>query len=437
MAWSSLLSPPSSALSLAGLRREDRATKGEITKQVWAARRFDCSLFGSVSKRRVCTLLCWESTRRSMCSPDDVLKCVPYKSRGELDWNESNYGESLNDASDYVPCFKPLKNESLVTLVHFQRYFIPLVYTLVFILGSMGNSLVLLILIKFRRNRSTTENFLLHLALADLLMLLTFPFAITESVAGWVFGSFLCKLVGVISRVNYMCSSLLLGCISVDRYISIIHAIHTFRSRRLVAVHLPCFGVWALCFLLSMPNLFVLGIQENGNVVTCTYHQNHFPSNRWWQTGRFLNHIVGFLLPLMIMGFCYAHIVAALCRSSRLEKKKAVRLAIVVTGVFFLCWTPYNVTVFIDTMDQLGLVQNCKIQKELPIAIIVTEFLGYIHCCLNPILYAFVGVKFRNEALRILRKAGCLRSLMSEVTFNFDRKSSATDSENGTVMSSF
>ncbi|XP_031762581.1 C-X-C chemokine receptor type 5 [Xenopus tropicalis] len=355
----------------------------------------------------------------------------------DSNWNESDSDEeSLNDTRGYV-CLQSFQDDSMGTLVHFQKFFIPLVYTLVFILGCLGNSLVLLILIKFRRSRSTTENFLLHLALADLLMLVTFPFAITESVAGWVFGSFLCKFVGVINRINFFCSSLLLGCISVDRYIAIIHAIHTFRSRRLVAVHLPCFGVWALCFLLSMPNLFVLGIQENGNVTTCTYHQSHFPSNGWWQTGRFLNHIVGFLLPLSIMGFCYAHIVAALCRSPRLEKKKAVRLAIVVTGVFLLCWTPYNVTVFIDTLDQLGLVHNCQVREELPIAITVTEFLGYVHCCLNPILYAFVGVKFRNDALRILRRAGCLSSLMPEVSLNFDRKSSATDSENGTVMYSF
>ncbi|NP_001267516.1 C-X-C motif chemokine receptor 5 L homeolog [Xenopus laevis] len=352
------------------------------------------------------------------------------------DLNESNYEESLNDTSDFV-CPETFQDEPLGTLVHFQRVFIPLVYTLVFILGFLGNSLVLLILIKFRRSRSTTENFLLHLALADLLLLVTFPFAITESVAGWVFGRFLCKLVGVISRVNFFCSNLLLGCISVDRYIAIIHAIHTFRSRRLVAVHLPCFGVWALCFLLSMPNLFVLEIQENGNVTTCTYHQSHFPSSRWWQTGRFLNHIVGFLVPLMIMGFCYAHIVTALCRSPRLEKKKAVRLAILITVVFLLCWTPYNVTVFIDTLEQLGLVQSCKVRKELPFAITVTEFLGSVHCCLNPILYAFVGVKFRNDALRILRKAGCFRSLISAVPLHFDRKSSATDSENGTVMYSF
>ncbi|KAG8434593.1 hypothetical protein GDO86_012823 [Hymenochirus boettgeri] len=342
----------------------------------------------------------------------------------------------LEDTSGYT-CPDAFQSDSMHTLVNFQRFFIPLVYTVVFILGFLGNSLVLLILMKYRHMRSTTENFLLHLALADLLMLTTFPFAITESVGGWIFGDFLCKFVGVINRINFFCSSLLLGCISVDRYMAIIHAIHTFRSRRLVAVHLPCFGIWVFCLLLSLPNLFVLGVQKDGNITTCTYHQSHFPTNGWWQTGRFLNHIVGFLLPLMVMSFCYTQIVVALCRSPRLEKKRAVRVAIVITGVFLLCWTPYNVTVFIDTLNQQELVQSCTIQQQLPIAITVTEFLGYVHCCLNPILYAFIGVKFRNDALRVLRRIRCMRSLVSGISLPIDKKSSASDSENGTVLYSF
>ncbi|KAM4702960.1 C-X-C chemokine receptor type 5 [Rhinophrynus dorsalis] len=364
-------------------------------------------------------------------------KAVPlrFKKEFKTNWNNNSFIPEDNDSSGFI-CPDHYEEDPWAKLLAFQRYFIPLVYSVVFVVGFLGNGLVLLILMRYRRIRSTTENILLHLTMADILMLTTFPFAVTESVAGWVFGDFLCKVVGVISRVNFFCSSLFLGCISVDRYLAIIHAIHAFRARRLVAVHLPCFGVWALCFLLSLPNLFILGIQKDGNLTTCTYNLNHFPSNGWWQTGRFLNHIVGFLLPLLIMSFCYAHIVAALCRSPRLEKKRAVKVAIVITTVFFLCWTPYNVAVFLDTLEQLGLVQSCMMREQLPIAVTVTEFLGYVHCCLNPILYAFVGVKFRNDVLRVLRKIDCMRSLFPEVPLTLDLKSNATDSDHGTMMSS-
>ncbi|KAM4652791.1 C-X-C chemokine receptor type 5 [Discoglossus pictus] len=347
-----------------------------------------------------------------------------------VNYSDNFSNDNLEDLTGFA-CPNLTGEDPLANLVAFQKFFIPLVYSVAFLLGFLGNSLVLIVLLTHRRSRSTTENFLLHLAVADLLMLITFPFAVTESVAGWLFGDLLCKTVGVINRFNFFCSSLLLGCISVDRYLAVIHAVHAFRTRGVETIHLSCGIVWALCFLLSLPNLFVLGIQTEGNVTSCSYHQRHFPSNGWWQAGRFLNHFVGFLFPLLLMSFCYAHIVAALCRSPRREKKRAVRVAIVITVVFFMCWTPYNIAVFLDTLDQLGMVQNCAVREQLPVAITVTEFLGYMHCCLNPVLYAFVGEKFRNEALRVLRTKW---HLIPQAQMG--RKSSATDSEMGTVMSS-
>ncbi|KAM8927700.1 C-X-C chemokine receptor type 5 [Pelodytes ibericus] len=349
-----------------------------------------------------------------------------------------NYSDTATDNFSYTgSSVCTYQDNSLGSLIAFQRFFIPLVYSMVFVVGFLGNGLVLLVLLKQHHLRSTTDTFLLHLAVADLLMLVTFPFAMADSMSGWVFGDFMCRAVGVLSRLNFLCSSLLLGCISVDRYLAIIHAIHAFRTRNVVAAHLPCLGVWVLCFLLSMPNIFFIGTQENGNHTDCNYHQNHFPSNGWWQANRFLNHMVGFLCPLFLMGFCYAHIVAALYRSTRREKKRAVRVAIVITGVFLLCWTPYNVAVFLDTLDQLGLVHSCTIREQLPIVIVVTEFFGTVHCCLNPILYAFVGVKFRNDGLRLLQQAGCLSPRLLRKIQTPNRKSSVMDSENGTMLSSF
>ncbi|XP_044147652.1 C-X-C chemokine receptor type 5 [Bufo gargarizans] len=315
------------------------------------------------------------------------------------------------------------------------RVVIPILYSLVFVVGAVGNGLVLYILRRSHRSRSSTDNFLLHLAIADLLMLFTFPFAITEAMVGWKFGDFLCKVLGAISRLNYYCSCLLLGCISIDRYLSIIYAIHTFKKRSIEAVHFSCFIVWIVCFLLSLPNMFILGSHQLGNYTWCGYNQSHFPSNSWWQVGRFMNHVVGFLVPMIIMIICYSHIIVTLCRSPRREKKKAVRVAIVITVVFFLCWTPFNVAVFLDTLDQYKWIDSCALKNNLSMAIIVTEVFGYVHCCLNPLLYAFVGAKFRNDALKVVKRLGCFKSKLLDRVTTVSRKSSTTESESRTVFS--
>ncbi|XP_069803588.1 C-X-C chemokine receptor type 5 isoform X2 [Dendropsophus ebraccatus] len=335
---------------------------------------------------------------------------------------------------DYT-CYKNL-NEGENEDSQVYRVLIPILYTLVFVVGAVGNSLVLFILMRNHNSRSSTDSFLFHLAIADLLMLFTFPFTIIEVMIGWQFGDFLCKVLAAISSLNFYCSSLLLGCISIDRYLSIIYAIHTFRKRSIHSVHLACFIIWIFCFLLSVPKFFSLGANKTDNGTWCTYHQINFSDNFWWQGERFVNHIVGFLIPLVIMTICYSHIIATLYMSPRREKKKAVRVAIVITGVFFLCWTPYNVAVFIDTLNQYKLIHSCAVEVNLPIVITVTEVLGLTHCCLNPLLYAFVGAKFRNDALKVLKLMGCSKSKLFLPVATLSRKSSTTESESRTVISS-
>ncbi|KAM9299052.1 C-X-C chemokine receptor type 5 [Gastrophryne carolinensis] len=340
--------------------------------------------------------------------------------------------DSLSDYYGFL-C-NGLSGDSLTNISGFHLIFTSVFYILIFLVGVMGNGLVLFILTRHRRLRSNTDNILVHLAIADILMLTTFPFSVVEALAGWVFGNYLCKLAGFISRLNFYCSSLLLGCISVERYLSIIHAIDAFRKQSLVNVHVHCLCVWLFCFLLSLPNLFIMGTQEVDNYTVCTYSEIHFPSNGWWQAGRFFTHVVGFLCPLIIMSFCYAHIVATLCTSPRPEKKRAVRVAIVITGVFFLCWTPYNVVIIVDTLERLEYI-GCINENHLYLTIAITELLGYVHCCLNPILYAFVGVKFRRDAMRILKHM--FRCTKISNTVNKQRKGSTIESESGTIMSSF
>ena len=132
----------------------------------------------------------------------------------------------------------------------FHAVFQPLVYSLVCLLGVVGNGLMLTVLLKRRRLLRITEIYLLHLAVADLLLLSTLPFVVAESIVGWLFGDVLCKVVGLLGRLNLLCGSLLLACIGFDRYLAIVHAIPSLQSRRPRSVHLTCLLLWLVCFVL-------------------------------------------------------------------------------------------------------------------------------------------------------------------------------------------
>ncbi|RXM95797.1 C-X-C chemokine receptor type 5 [Acipenser ruthenus] len=310
----------------------------------------------------------------------------------------------------------------LASIERFRTIFLPVVNTIVFLTGVCGNGLVLVILKRNRRSLGVTELYLLHLALADLLLLLVFPFSLVQALGGWVFGPFLCKVVGVVYKLNFYCGGLLLGCIGFDRYLAVVHAVKRCRGRQAHTVHLICGAVWLLCFCFSVPNAAFLSVSPAGynnssDQLSCSFTSYGTHGYNWDIASRFLAHILGFFLPLAAMVYCYSAIVATLCRSQQsFDKHRAIRLALLVTGVFGLCWLPYNVALFLQTLVVLGVVQeeSCSFRDALSHAVTVTESVGYMHCCLNPILYAFVGVRFRQDLLRLLRDVGCLRAERAE-----------------------
>ncbi|XP_051727188.1 C-X-C chemokine receptor type 5 isoform X2 [Ctenopharyngodon idella] len=325
----------------------------------------------------------------------------------------------------------------------FHTVFQPLVYGVVFLLGLTGNGLLLTVLLKRRSNLRITEIYLLHLALADLLLLFTFPFAVTQGAAGWLFGTFLCKLLGLINRLNLMCGSLLLACIGFDRYLAIVHAIPSVQARRPRTVHLTCGLLWLICLSVTIPNTVFLSVEKEVSDPTrlsCDYHNYGIHASNWLLTSRFLTHLLCFFLPLVIMGYCYTSIIITLCQSQRsLEKQGAIRLALLVTLVFCLCWLPYNITVFMHTLVVLGVMpeQDCHAHDTLNRALLVTESIGFSHCCLNPILYAFIGVRFRRDLLQLLAKTKCLRACLSGLQRKSLNRMSITEAITTTTSSQY
>ncbi|XP_060643484.2 C-X-C chemokine receptor type 5 [Anolis sagrei] len=322
---------------------------------------------------------------------EDIMDMYNYS---ELD-NEGNY-------SDYICEEEPESG------AHFFKFLVPAVHLLIFLLGGLGNLLVMVTLWRYRRARTSTEVFLFHFALANLLLVAMFPFGAAESLAGWVFGTVLCKVLSATTRVSFYSSSLLLGCISVDRYLAVVHALRTFQRPRSLSVHLTCLAVWLMSILLAMPDLLFTEVwPENGNLSICYFKKYGAQGVRSWLATRFLYHVVGFFLPAAVMCFCYAAIVRMLCRSQRLQRQKAVKVAILVTCVFLLCWAPFHIVTFWDTLTRLA-PDSCTHGYGLAMAIALTELLGYSHCGLNPFLYAFVGARFRHDACRVLHDLGCL-----------------------------
>ncbi|XP_040858049.1 C-X-C chemokine receptor type 3 isoform X2 [Ochotona curzoniae] len=290
--------------------------------------------------------------------------------------------------------------------LNFDKAFLPALYSLLFLLGLLGNGAVAAVLLSQRAALSSTDTFLLHLAVADTLLVLTLPLWAVDAADQWIFGSCLCKLAGALFNINFYAGALLLACISFDRYLSIVHATQLYRRGPRARVVLTCVVVWGLCLLFALPDFIFLSAHhdERLNATHCQYS--------FLQAGhtalRLLQLVAGFLLPLLVMAYCYARILAVLLLSRSQRRLRAMRLVVVVVVAFALCWTPYHLVVLVDILMDLGtLARNCGQESRVDVAKSVTSGLGFMHCCLNPLLYAFMGIKFREWMWTLLVRLGC------------------------------
>nr|XP_008121509.1 PREDICTED: C-X-C chemokine receptor type 3-like isoform X1 [Anolis carolinensis]XP_008121510.1 PREDICTED: C-X-C chemokine receptor type 3-like isoform X2 [Anolis carolinensis] len=288
----------------------------------------------------------------------------------------------------------------------FSGSFLPAFYSLICLLGLWGNGMVIAVLLRAKEALAGTDVFLFNLAVADILLVLTLPFWAVQEARGWVFGTFLCRVVGGAFKINFFASIFFLVCISLDRYLSIVCVVRMYRRSKASAVHLTAVAVWVACLLLTVPDFVYLSAEYDSRQKSTSCSLVFPPdSATQWKVGLSLFNQVGtFFLPLLAMGYCYAHIVFTLLLSKGFRKHKALRVILAVVGAFFLCWLPYHSIQFATTFLKL----DCAWQERLEVAEVVATALGFFHCCLNPLLYAFMGVKFQHRYLELLQKLGCV-----------------------------
>ncbi|KAL4635480.1 C-C chemokine receptor type 9-like [Arapaima gigas] len=289
----------------------------------------------------------------------------------------------------------------------FRGYYEPPLFWMIFVVGAVGNLMVTWIYVHMRnRLKTMTDVYLLNLAIADLLFLGTLPFLATDATTGWIFGSGLCRVVLAIYKINFFSSMLLLTCISVDRYIAIVQATkaQNLKSKRLFYSKVVCVGVWLLSGLLTIPEFLFSQVKTVKDRSFCTLvfwsNQNNITKILVLS----LQICMGFCLPFLIMIFCYAVIIRTLLQAKNFEKHKALRVIFAVVAVFVLSQLPYNSMLVMEAAQAANATQMaCEVSHHFDIASQVLKSLAYTHSCLNPILYAFIGVRFRRDLLGVLR----------------------------------
>nr|XP_020668182.1 C-X-C chemokine receptor type 3-2-like [Pogona vitticeps] len=313
----------------------------------------------------------------------------------------------------------------------FARHFGPAVFSVGFVVGLLGNGLVLAVLSSQRCPWFFADYLLFQLAVADLLLAFTLPFWATQFAQNWVFGEFLCKLAGALSTMNSYSTVFLLAAFSVERYLVIIRAVQVHRCLKPLHICLASILLWGVCVGLSAVELHFRTVSyvSQAGAVICHQHFHPQEAESWRLALRLISFMFGFLLPLLVMTFCYCRILIRLHQAGISCKNTPLFLLLVMLLLFLLCWGPFHGFLLVDSLQRLGhLARDCAREKTLDLGLLFTQSLGLLHSCLNPLAYAFVGVKFRRELSRLFHNwAVCKRC---QQHFSVPEYSQATEHSN-------
>ncbi|KAM9198899.1 C-C chemokine receptor type 5-like [Mergus octosetaceus] len=287
---------------------------------------------------------------------------------------------------------------------HFAAKLLPPLYSLVVIFGLTGNMLVILILIKYKRLKSMTDIYLLNLAISDLLFIFSLPFWAYYAVHDWIFGEALCRILSGVYLLGFYSGIFFIILLTIDRYLAIVHAVFALKARTVTYGILASIVTWAVAMLASVPGIVFHKTQKENSQYTCSAHYPSDQRNVWKQFLTLKMNILGLVIPMLIMICSYTQIIKTLLQCRNEKKHKAVRLIFIIMIVYFFFWAPYNICILLRDFQGSFSISSCEGSGQLHKATQVTETISMIHCCINPVIYAFAGEKFRKYLHSFFRK---------------------------------
>ena len=301
---------------------------------------------------------------------------------------------------------------------------------IVMLLGTFGNSLTIIVLLRQIKNLSSTAVYLLSLAFSDLLVLYMGP------LRQWI--KYLwktdvrsltnagCKIQIFLTYFSIMFSSWLLVAVTVERAVSVIlpHKVKLCCTtmKASITVMIIFVGVFGL-----NSHLFygygLVHVPSTSSPYRCTTLYDHYKDFRsdilpW------LDFTFTFLVPFVLLTVCNVIIIVTLGKNARRRRKMSITasdkknrsvtiLLIILCIVYFICLTPISLYLIIlpyaiEEANELPFLEMIRQREYLQFWHALANCFMYINSSTNFILYFLSGSRFRSEvkALFTCKHAG-------------------------------
>ncbi|XP_067861483.1 G-protein coupled receptor 15-like [Heptranchias perlo] len=257
-----------------------------------------------------------------------------------------------------------------------------------------------------RKSKRLVDVFITHLAIADLVFLLTLPLWAVSTALDyhWLFGGGLCKISSYIVAVNMHSSIFFLTCMSIDRYVAIVMSVEYGYLRTRKYAIITSLVIWTVSLALGLPTLLFRNMVDYQEKWICS--EINTPSrNSFTLATRF----IAFVLPLCIITVCYSSVAIKLhkhfdkMKKEERKKRKSIKIGFWIITLFVVAWLPYNVFKTMDVLIQSSSIQaSCDTQEAVRKGTIVFTCLAFLNSCVNPIVYLVFDPYFRTSFFELL-----------------------------------
>ncbi|XP_020510412.1 delta-type opioid receptor [Labrus bergylta] len=271
------------------------------------------------------------------------------------------------------------------------------VYSVVFVVGLLGNCLVMYVIIRYTKMKTATNIYIFNLALADALVTTTMPFQSTDYLLNtWPFGEVVCKVFIAIDYYNMFTSIFTLTMMSVDRYVAVCHPVKALDFRTPIKAKMINVCIWILSSAAGIPAFVLGGTQTKSEITECAL-QFPEPYVYWDTLMKICVFVFAFVVPVLIITVCYSLMVLRLksvrmlsgSREKDRNLRRITRLVVVVVAVFVVCWTPIHIFILVKAL--VSVPETTAVMA----AYFFCVALGYTNSSLNPVLYAFLDENFK------------------------------------------
>ncbi|CAF0837507.1 unnamed protein product [Adineta steineri] len=283
-------------------------------------------------------------------------------------------------------------------------------YSIILIVGIIGNILVIVIVIRYRDMRNATNLLLTNLSIADLFLLIFCTADGYQHLFGkdeHRLGKFMCSFGPFIQNVTSTCSVLTIMAISYERYVAICQPLKTSTPCLALFRTVPTVILfWLISCLISIP----FYMYTNTKLAETIYDKiidtcfTDFPE-RWANIYLIPSTLCLYLFVFLML--CYWHFSIccilfsreALLRDNTIltrYRRQVAQLLIALIITFFILILPHKIWSIIQQRLTIDEFYNMGFQRHAFI-IITTRSLLYLNSAINPLLYSVMSTKFRQS----------------------------------------